>query len=133
MFFSLLLVFLQALLLLLHSLDGCSNIEVPRYQPFAVLTFVIPILGEKYLESTPAPTNALLNHYIREAEALTQSEGEEKEGAVEEQLETMKVLEEILGLMCGRSEDQEEEMYELQELALEELGELWRWHRRWII
>jgi hypothetical protein len=39
---------------------------------------VIPILGEKYLEYTPAPTEALLDHYIGEAEALAQSEGGKK-------------------------------------------------------
>ena len=95
---------------------------------------VIPILGEKYLEYTPAPTEALLDHYIGEAEALTQlEEGEEKEeGAVEEQPrepETTKVLEDILESMRGKvPEDQEEEitqrLYELREQAPEELGEL---------
>ena len=91
---------------------------------------VIPILGEKYLEYTPAPTEALLDHYIGEAEALTQSEGGE-EGAVglEERPETTKVLEDILESMRGKApEDQEEEitqrLYELQEQAPEELGEL---------
>ena len=87
---------------------------------------VIPILGEKYLEYTPAPTEALLDHYIGEAEALTQSEGE---GAVEEPSETTKVLEDILESMRGKvPEDQEEEitqrLYELREQAPEELGEL---------
>ena len=93
---------------------------------------VIPILGEKYLEYTPAPTEALLDHYIGEAEALTQSsEGEEdEEGAVEEQQpKTVKVLEDILESMRGKvPEDQEEEitqrLYELREQAPEELGEL---------
>ena len=93
---------------------------------------VIPILGEKYLEYTPAPTEALLDHYIGEAEALTQlEEGEEEEGAVEEQPEpeTTKLLEDILESMRGKvPEDQEEEitqrLYELREQAPEELGEL---------
>ncbi|EDR02732.1 uncharacterized protein LACBIDRAFT_332267 [Laccaria bicolor S238N-H82] len=90
---------------------------------------VIPILGEKYSEYTSAPTEALLDHYIGEAEALMQSEGEEKEGAVEEQPETTKVPEEILGSMRGKvPEDQEEEimkrLHEFQEQAPEELGEL---------
>jgi hypothetical protein len=92
---------------------------------------VIPILGEKYLEYTPSPTEALLDHYIGEAEALTQSEGGE-EGVVEEQPEepeTTKVLEDILESMRGKvPEDQEEEvtqrLYELREKAPEELGEL---------
>ena len=88
---------------------------------------VIPILGEKYLEYTPAPTEALLDHYIGEAEALTQSS--EGEGVVEEQSETTKVLEDILESMRGKvPEDQEEEitqrLYELREQAPEELGEL---------
>ena len=94
---------------------------------------VIPILGEKYLEYTPAPTEALLDHYIGEAEALTQLEEgeEEEEGAVEEQPEpeTTKALEDILESMRGKvPEDQEEEitqrLYELREQAPEELGEL---------
>lgn len=94
---------------------------------------VIPLLGEKYLEYTPAPTEALLDHYIGEAEALTQGEEVQEEGAAVEEHpgepETTKALEDILESMRGKvPEDQEEEitrrLYELQAQAPEELGEL---------